>query len=969
LDPKRSTLAPPWLVTMVPPARGAPWIERGNPLLFCLIFLLSLSKRLSSQAFVAVPSASATKDATLLSLRRPSLRSAALKMTGGDGALPTTTSPPKPSTIRKGRAIDDDDDGEEGDDNDKDDDASAYNEYASATVELSNAFVSGSSSIRVGSSTTVPPVLTVTRSVRDVDGNQRRQFLYVIPMSSSSKEDDATTYDEDAAGARAVPPMLPPQELPKNVAFRLPSPAGNKVAVLLNAPPSASGKGGGGGGGDAASTSQVLEIWTLRGQQLERRIRLDPKRHGKVIWDPKGFGTPSWNDQETAIVYPAERVPEKAAASHFDKPRFPSSSNMEAGAGSKVFGGEYTLGVGKHERWGEKYASQGPLVDLFCLNVETGNVGRIRNVPGGDVPTSKLGLAEAAEPSSLGGHSLGQPVWAPDGKSVVYVGWDAGGGGRMPRRLGLVYCCQRPKKLYASSVETLMTRLSSNHKDSDDSHIKDDHDYLPFLVLTPDLRIAMSPRFSPRREDGTFRLVFLAADTSFDTHFGCVGLHSITWPAQSDHTSIFSGSATRPDATIVVPQVSTPTVREGLADTVAGLAFPGIYELELPRSCFASPNHVLLTTCWGSTTKVVRISLDSGAVELIRVGPNDASSEELLCTASDGSAIVITKEPNQPGILCWIPSHFLTAPSVGASPAKVKSRVSFPPIAASQYSPIRSSASFDFTTDIQVLQNLPKIEGVDESLSVQSILLLPNPGRRDESKPPPLIVVPHGGPHSVSTTACLHSYAFLCGHGGYEILLVNYRGSTGFGQASIEALPTRIGKMDVADVVAATRQVIGAGIVDSERIGLCGGSHGGFLTAHCTSQHPELFKVAAMRNPVVNIATMVSTTDIPDWCYVEAVGSYDWTQYRPPNQQQLSAMWDASPVRHIESVKAPTLVALGLSDLRVPPSQGLEWYHSLRSMGVPTSLLTYPDDDHAIGGVASEADHWINIKRWFDRYL
>jgi hypothetical protein len=292
----------------------------------------------------------------------------------------------------------------------------------------------------------------------------------------------------------------------------------------------------------------------------------------------------------------------------------------------------------------------------------------------------------------------------------------------MPRRLGLVYCCQRPKKLYASSVEKLMTRLSSKPKDSDDSHIKDDHDYLPFVVLTPDLRIAMSPRFSPRREDGTFRLVFLAADTSFDTHFGCVGLHSITWPAQSDHNSIFSGDATLPDATIVVPQVSTPAVREGVADTVAGLAFPGIYELELPRSCFASPNHVLLTTCWGSTTKVVRITLDSGAVELIRVGPSDASSEELLCTASDGSAIVVTKEPNQPGIICVIPSCVLTAPSVGASPANIKLRVSFPPIAASQYSPIRSSTSFDFATDIQVLHNLPEIEGVDQSLSVQSIL-------------------------------------------------------------------------------------------------------------------------------------------------------------------------------------------------------------------------------------------------------
>ena len=118
-----------------------------------------------------------------------------------------------------------------------------------------------------------------------------------------------------------------------------------------------------------------------------------------------------------------------------------------------------------------------------------------------------------------------------------------------------------------------------------------------------------------------------------------------------------------------------------------------------------------------------------------------------------------------------------------------------------------------------------------------------------------------------------------------------------------------------------------------------------------------------MRNPVVNIASMVTTTDIPDWCYVEALGSYNWEQFRPPSKEQLDAMWESSPVQYIEAVKAPTMVALGLADIRVPPSQGLEWYYSLRSMGVPSKLLTYPEDDHAIGNVACEADHWVNAKR------
>jgi acylaminoacyl-peptidase len=823
-------------------------------------------------------------------------------------------------------------------------DAAAYCEYASAAVELSNAHVSASAG---GSTSIGHSLFTVVRSVRDIDGNQRRQFLYTIPLFSSPKSDQV-----DIA---AMDPWLPPQELPSHVGFRLPSPSGDKVLMLINVPSKEIPKD--------PKPKQVLEIWTRGGQQLERRVLLDASLHGKVIWDPKGFGTPAWNEQETAVVYPAERAafPAASPASFFEATPGSFSTRIAQDGGkptSKSYGTEHALGLGKEERWGEKYSKQAPLLDLFCINVETGKIGRVRNVPGGS--------DFAYNRTSLDGYSLGQPVWSPGGTAVVYVGWDAGAGGSMPRRLGLIYCCQRPKRIYASSVANLVARLSSRAPDDPDAQ-PDDEDYdSPFVELTPDVRIATSPRFSPRRADGSHKLVFLAAEKAFDTHFGCFGLHSLDWNEGAGHEELGYSHA------IVVPQVWNPTHGDHIANvgdaTVAGLRFPGIYELELPSSCFASPDHLLLTTCWGSTTKVVRITLDTGRVEMLRLGESDLTSDELLCTARDGSAVLVMRGPQQPGIVCRIAAPVLSDPSLPSTPVEVVSRYSFPPMATSRCAPIRPSVAFDFTTDIQVLRQLPDIEGGDNTVAVQSILLLPSRGRDSSSAKPPLIVIPHGGPHSVSTTSYLHSYAFLCSH-GYALLLINYRGSTGFGQASIETLPTHIGVMDVADVVAATTQLAASGVVDPDRIGICGGSHGGFLAAHCTSQHPDLFKVAVLRNPVVNIASMVTATDIPDWCYVEATGSYDWTRYRPPTQQELNAMWSASPIQYIQNVKAPTLVTLGLLDLRVPPSQGLEWYYSLRSIGVPTSLLTYPDDDHAIGAVASEADHWVNIKRWFDRYL
>lgn len=124
-----------------------------------------------------------------------------------------------------------------------------------------------------------------------------------------------------------------------------------------------------------------------------------------------------------------------------------------------------------------------------------------------------------------------------------------------------------------------------------------------------------------------------------------------------------------------------------------------------------------------------------------------------------------------------------------------------------------------------------------------------------------------------------------------------------------------------------------------------------------------------MRNPVTNIASMITSTDIPDWCLGEVMGEYDQSEFRGPTSDQLIKMYEKSPVSRVHQVKAPTLVALGLVDLRVPPSQGLEWFHSLRSLGVPAKLLKYPQDCHSLNLVTTEADHWMHIRHWFDEYL
>lgn len=171
----------------------------------------------------------------------------------------------------------------------------------------------------------------------------------------------------------------------------------------------------------------------------------------------------------------------------------------------------------------------------------------------------------------------------------------------------------------------------------------------------------------------------------------------------------------------------------------------------------------------------------------------------------------------------------------------------------------------------------------------------------------------------------------------------------------------------------ATKKVLSlkVGELDENRVGIVGGSHGGFLAGHMIGQHPTLFKAACMRNPVTNISSMFTLSDIPDWCKIEVLGlgSYEWDDFIPPNADQLVKMYNASPVSHLPSITAPTLLLLGGKDLRVPLRQGVEFYHALKANLVTTKMKIYPEDTHALSKAATEGDHWIEIVNWMDTHL
>ncbi len=620
--------------------------------------------------------------------------------------------------------------------------------------------------------------MIATRSVRDIDTNTRRQLVYNIPFLLE--------------GDSIIPPpwLAPPIELPTKLKARIPSPSGSKIAILTEETISSSD---GTNNNNASNKRVVFEIWTNNGHCLANRIILPSETHGQVCTDFAWFGGISWSPDETALVYAAE-VAKPKTSSFFATPLPKKDEQFTIGA-------QNVLGVGKGEDWGEKYVTT-TLLGLYCLNVSTGKIGCIENVPG--FITKDTNCLE-------GGYVLGQPIFSPCGTSVVYTAWDAGAGENMPRRLGAIYCFHRPCKIYSSNVTELLSQLA-NPTESDDTKIPTGA--ASYACLTPDDRLARSPRFS-KPMGGLSRLAYLCNTMGFDTHGGCMALHVVDW-------DMARGNVKHGSKNIVVDVVQYPGER-GDKTKVAGINFPGLFISQLRDDCFSPDgNYVLTTTEWGSVNKIVAVSLGDRTVSPIHFdlsasdGASEGASQQFLCFADNGSAIVTQSEPNRPAMLGCLHPNFLKDVS-NFLPSQLLADMSA--ISSTSFSSLKSDRTFGY--NYQIMNIHPEHGNVE--VPVGLVLLLPQDA---EDKKLPLIVVPHGGPHTCMSTAFVPSYAYLCKHGRYAILHVNFRGSTGFGQAALESLAGNAGSWDVLDVVAATQFVIDAGFIDPDRVGICGGSHG-----------------------------------------------------------------------------------------------------------------------------------------------
>ncbi len=246
-----------------------------------------------------------------------------------------------------------------------------------------------------------------------------------------------------------------------------------------------------------------------------------------------------------------------------------------------------------------------------------------------------------------------------------------------------------------------------------------------------------------------------------------------------------------------------------------------------------------------------------------------------------------------------------------------------------------------------------------DGTSVQGILL--KPAGYDPQIAYPLITVVHGGPSALYNHSYITSYfwAALLVSEGYLVLLPNPRGSTGWGRHFAEANLGDMGGGDLQDVLAGVDHVVQSGLANSERLGLCGWSYGGFMAAWGITQTTR-FAAAIVGAGIVNWRSFHGVSNIPNW---DRLFNQD-NPYREGGRYS-----ERAPIPHAAEVRTPTLILHGERDECVPVGQGYEWYRAMKEHGVDTQLVVYPREGHGITEKAHLEDLMGRVTAWFSQHL
>jgi dipeptidyl aminopeptidase/acylaminoacyl peptidase len=239
--------------------------------------------------------------------------------------------------------------------------------------------------------------------------------------------------------------------------------------------------------------------------------------------------------------------------------------------------------------------------------------------------------------------------------------------------------------------------------------------------------------------------------------------------------------------------------------------------------------------------------------------------------------------------------------------------------------------------------------------------LLIQPAGRQSDQRSPLVMWVHGGPTGISASRYYASFGWnqLLATEGYAVFLPNYRGSTGWGVEFAESNIGDMGGKDFEDMLLGVNALVESGVADPQRLAIAGWSYGGFTSAWAVSQ-TDRFKAAVMGAGISHWLSFHGKSSLADW---------DAIHYAESPYETTGRFQKFSPLSYQQNFNTPTLILHGAEDQDVPVEQSYLFYRALKDKRVPTELIVYPREDHAI----KERLHLLDMSRrvlaWLRQYL
>lgn len=279
--------------------------------------------------------------------------------------------------------------------------------------------------------------------------------------------------------------------------------------------------------------------------------------------------------------------------------------------------------------------------------------------------------------------------------------------------------------------------------------------------------------------------------------------------------------------------------------------------------------------------------------------------------------------------------------------------------------PVKRTSSNAWLNEVKLgKQEVIRYKARDGKFEIEGIVIYPL--NYVAGTPVPLITVAHGGPESHYSNGWLTNYSVpgqMAAATGYAVFYPNYRGSTGRGIEFIYSSQADLAGKEFDDIVDGVDYLIAQKVADKSRVGITGGSYGGYASAWMSTFYSDRFAASVMFVGISNNISLWGTSDIPEEMFLVHSRKRLWDDW----QMAL----DRSPIKYVDRAQTPILIMHGADDPRVHPGQSQELYRHIkvRKPDLPVRLIYYPGEGHGNTRSGSKYDYNFRMMQWFDTYL